>query len=133
MDMLTVFPNIDTALDITEKLIAWGVKPERISVIGKLQEHTGDFMEFVDDLTTLTLPEGEVLMVAGSLAEFAGMTPSNRLEGLFVDYGLPDDEMENLAEKVKSGNYLVVVDGDAKGWQSTDMGIGTLWACPSSI
>lgn len=133
MDMLTVFPNVNTALDITEKLIAWGVRPERISVIGKLQEQTGQFMELVDDLTTLTLPEGDVLMVAGSLAGNAEMTPSHRLRGLFVDYGLPDSEMDHLAQQIKDGNYLVIVDRDAHEEVSASANMGTLWAWPEPI
>lgn len=134
MDMLTVFPNIDTALDITEKLIAWGVKPDHISVIGKLEQDCEHFMELVDDITALTLPDGEVLMVAGSLAGYAGLTPTHRLQGLFVDYGLPVDERERLVQQIQKGNYLIVVDNEASlEEEMSGVGVSTMWACPVPI
>ena len=129
--MLTVMPSYDSAIDIVQRLISWGVKPEELSVIGEIPEVPSRLAELVENFATITPEDGNPLLVAGPMASKADVTSKDHLTGLFMDLSLPKEEMERLEHWIKDGNYLVVVD-EVENTPAKESSI-SLWAWPASV
>jgi hypothetical protein len=129
--MLTVMPNYESAIDIVQRLISWGVKPEELSVVGKIPDVPSRLAELVENFATISPEEGDTLLVAGSMASKADITSKDHLTGLFMELSLPKEEMERLEHWIKDGNYLVIVD-EVETIPPKEC-LMSLWAWPASV
>ncbi|HEX2952642.1 MAG TPA: hypothetical protein VHR47_01500 [Bacillota bacterium] len=133
MNMAVVFPDYDSAVELVKRLIDQGTTPQKITAIGQIvaMDRPNPLVELLDGFGTLSLEEEKSLLVAGAWAPRVSVVSSERLDGLFMEFGLPVQDLVQLEEMVRTGHYLVAVEDEAKEPIPRPED-GVLWAWPTS-
>jgi hypothetical protein len=133
VNMAVVFPDYDSAVELIKRLIDQGTTPQKITAIGQIvpSDRPNPLAELLDGFGTLSLEDEKSLLVAGAWAPRVSVVSSQHLDGLFMEFGLPVQDLMQLEAMVRTGHYLVAVEDEAKEPVS-QVEEGVLWAWPTT-
>lgn len=114
--MAVVFPDYESAVELIRHLIEQGTVPQKITAVGQIMpsENSNSLAELLDGFGMLTLDEEKSILVAGAWAPRVSVVSGERLDGLFMEFGLPVQDLIRVEEMVRTGRYLVAVEDESE-------------------
>jgi hypothetical protein len=120
-------------------LLEGGLHPGRVSVLvldrqpgatvtteveARLATHLGNYARWLTGVTTLTIPDLGLMLIAGPLQEELGNARGARgdqrppmadepLKGALMGWGFTESQTENIRTRVAEGEVLLAASGDA--------------------
>ena len=134
MNMAVVFPDYESAVELIKHLIKQGIIQQKIAAVGRItpSESPNPLLELLDGFGTLKLDKETSLLVAGAWAPRVSVVSGEHLDGLFMEFGLPVQDLIRVEELVRTGRYLVAVEDEDEERRipMPERPGGVLWAWP---